>query len=498
MSLARREILAGLAAEAALLPRWSPALAAARPPDLELRFRATPGEMAFDPAGRTKSQILRYQSELISGDPSALVQADDRALGPTLRLQRGQRIKVRFENQLEEESIIHWHGLEVAPRNDGHPAQAVAPGQVHSYDFEVVNRAGTYWYHAHPDGRTGAQVHAGLAGLLLVSDDEEKALALPDGPQDLALVIQDRLLDSRGRLVYAPDPMAGLLGDRVFINGRPAAPVVVPAGSARLRPLNGSNARIYKLAWSDGSPVTVIATDGGLLGAPVRLPYVMLAPGQRVELWVDFGNAPAGAEVSLVSRAFAGGGMGMGMMGRRMGPQRFPNGAELHVCRFLVRGRGPRRTLPRRLAEVRPLPAPARPGALHRISASMGMMQWLLNGRSFEMGAVADNERLGLGRTEEWELSNDGGMMPMPHPIHFHGPAFRIVDRAVAPGWEESVATVREGLVDEGWRDTVLLMPGERVRLRVRHDRYPGLFLYHCHNLEHEDAGMMRNFLVER
>jgi FtsP/CotA-like multicopper oxidase with cupredoxin domain len=125
------------------------------------------------------------------------------------------------------------------------------------------------------------------------------------------------------------------------------------------------------------------------------------------------------------------------------------------------------------------------------------MMRWLLNGRSFDMEQVADNERLRLGRTEEWELTNDGGMMPMPHPIHLHGPAFRVVQRTLAPGWQRTTAGISAGLVDEGWRDTVLLMPGERVRLQVRHDRYPGLFLYHCHNLEHEDAGMMRNFVVD-
>jgi blue copper oxidase len=461
---------------------------AAPPETLELRMRARPLDRAVDPASRATSRTLRYEIERVAGPPGAVVALPDSLLGPTLRLRRGQRVRVRFDNALDEPSIVHWHGLEVAPENDGHPRQVVAPGATARYEFEVVNRPGTYWYHPHPDGRTGAQVYSGLAGLIVVSDDEEDALGLPSGDQDLPIVIQDRVLDRAGRLVYDPNPMTGLLGDRVFINGRADPSVAVRAGSHRLRLLNGSNARIYKLAWSDGAPLTVIATDGGLLAAPVSVPYVMLAPGQRVELWADLHR-----DVSLVSRSFFGGGGMMGMRGMgRGGP---PNGAELPICQFVVRGTAPGRRLPARLAPMASLPAPT--GRPRRISVGMGMMRWLLNGRTFDMEEVADNERLRLGRTEEWVLSNDGGMMPMPHPIHLHGPAFRVVERTVAPAWEEAASGMRAGLIDEGWRDTVLLMPGERVRLWVRHERYAGLFLYHCHNLEHEDVGMMRNFVVE-
>jgi len=121
------------------------------------------------------------------------------------------------------------------------------------------------------------------------------------------------------------------------------------------------------------------------------------------------------------------------------------------------------------------------------------MMRWLLNGRTFELRAVADNERARLGTNEDWEFVNAGGMMSMPHPIHLHGPQFRIMSRQPGPG----ASSLREGLLDDGWLDTFLLLPGDRVRLRVRFERYPGLFLYHCHNLEHEDMGMMRNYLIE-
>ena len=127
-----------------------------------------------------------------------------------------------------------------------------------------------------------------------------------------------------------------------------------------------------------------------------------------------------------------------------------------------------------------------------RFEVSMAMMRWMLNGAPFEMEEVAANERIKRGVTEDWEFANLAGMMALPHPIHIHGGQFQIVSRAGA-----SAPTVADGLVDGGWKDTFLLLPGERVRVRVRFARHAGLFLYHCHNLEHEDMGMMRNFRVE-
>ena len=322
--------------------------------------------------------------------------------------------------------------------------------------------------------------------------------------------LQDRLLDADGQLVYAPDPMLGFLGDRILVNGRPTPTLEVRSGTYRLRLLNGSNSRIYKLAWSDGSPMIAIGSDGGLLEVPVRKPYVMLAPGERVELWADFGRSPAGQPIWLESRSFDGtatmgrgmmsGGMGRGMRGRMMGGRAdLPNGSPFRVCAFHVKGSGERRELPAQLAPVRfrPEREVVNPDAPRRFEVSMRMMRWLLNGRSFHMTDVAPNERIRLGATEDWEFSNLGGMMAMAHPIHVHGGQFQVVERTVASWGRAAAETVSQGLIDEGWKDTFLLMPGERVRIRVRFERHAGLFLYHCHNLEHEDMGMMRNFLVE-
>jgi FtsP/CotA-like multicopper oxidase with cupredoxin domain len=473
-------------------------LAAAGEPDVDAVLRATPAEVALGAAQATR--VWRYEGRLIKGPAGALTSSKDSYLGPTFRVRPGQRVRVRFENGLREDSVVHWHGLDVAQENDGHPRFAVGPGGTRVADFVVADRPATYWYHPHPHERTAPQVYAGLAGLFIVSDGEEKARGLPAAPFELSLVIQDRVLGSDGQLVYEPNPMTGFMGDRIFVNGRPTPSFEVTEGSYRLRVLNGSNARIYKLAWSDGSPVIVIGSDGGLIAAPVRKPYLMLAPGERAEIWADFGRAPVGADVALESLAFSAGGMGGGMMmGGMGGGARMGNGTAFHVCRFSVRGAGERLPLPKRLDApmFRPSEEVANARDPRRFAVSMAMMRWLLNGRPFEMTEVASNEHIKRGVTEDWEFANLGGMMAMPHPIHIHGGQFQVVGRAVAEGAQEAAATVSEGLIDEGWKDTVLLRPGERIRLRVRFSRHEGLFLYHCHNLEHEDMGMMRNFRVE-
>jgi FtsP/CotA-like multicopper oxidase with cupredoxin domain len=466
-------------------------------PDVEAILRATPAEVVLDPASRQATRVWRYEGRLIRGPSGALTSSGDSYLGPTFRVRPGARVRIRFDNALDEDSVVHWHGLDVSQENDGHPRFGVRPGGTRVYDFEVASRPGTYWYHPHPHERTAPQVYAGLAGLFIVADGDDGSRGLPAPPFELSLVIQDRALGSGGQLVYDPNPMLGFLGDQVFVNGRPTPGFEVREGTYRLRLLNGSNARIYKLAWSDGSPITVIGSDGGLLAAPVDKPHLMLAPGERAEVWADFGRALAGPEIALQSLAFSTGGM-MGGMGRGMmggGRSRASNGAALPVCRFTVRGPGERRPLPGRLEPLafRPPEEVANPDNPRRFPVSMAMMRWLLNARPFAMTEVASNEHIRRGVTEDWEFSNPGGMMSLPHPIHIHGGQFQVVGRA----GESFTRTVADGRIDEGWKDTVLVMPGERVRLRVRFARHAGLFMYHCHNLEHEDMGMMRNFLVE-
>jgi len=187
------------------------------PPDVELVLRAGPGEVSLLDGPRTS--VWRFSARLLRGPADTLTASSESYLGPTLRLRRAQRVRIHFDNVLGEPSIVHWHGLHVPALSDGHPLYAIPSGRRYTYDFVVVNRAGTYWYHPHPHARTGPQVYAGLAGLLLVSDSEEQRLALPDDDHELHLVLQDRSFDAQNQLVYAPNRMLGMLGDQLIVNG---------------------------------------------------------------------------------------------------------------------------------------------------------------------------------------------------------------------------------------------------------------------------------------
>ncbi len=475
-------------------------------PDMDVALTAIPGEVPLFPGSPTR--VWRYKAELLKGGADRLTEIPGCYLGPILRARQGDKVRIRFNNRISEDTIVHWHGLHVPAAMDGHPRYAIPPGQSYLYEFEVKNRAGTYWYHPHPHGQTGYQVYGGLAGLFLVSDAEEKAAALPAGEHDIPLVIQDRSFDRDNQLVYLPggrmEAMTGFIGDRILVNGLPDFRLTVSTRAYRLRLLNGSNSRIYKLAWQDGRPLTVIGSDGGLLEEPVQRRYAFLSPGERLEIWADFGNDPVGFETALVSLAFDAGAAangrtrgGMMMGGGRRYPQLLPNGSEFSVLRV---------TVARRVTENQPLPLklsfigrenPINAINYHaprRFRLAMNHMRWTINGRSFQMNDVASDEIVRLGSMEVWEFDNTGGgmdmmgMMDMPHPIHLHGKQFRVLERG---------GVTHSGYVDEGWKDTVLLMPGEHVRILVRFDDFPGLYLYHCHNLEHEDMGMMRNYLVK-
>jgi FtsP/CotA-like multicopper oxidase with cupredoxin domain len=482
-------------------------------PDVEMVLTAAPNEVAVLPGEPTR--VWRYSGRLLKGPADTLEILSNSYLGPVIRLRRGQKVRVRFVNQLEEDSIVHWHGLDVPERADGHPRLAIGHSKEYVYEFEVTNRAGTYWYHPHPHMRTGAQVYQGLAGLLLVRDDEEDALALPSGGAELLCVLQDREFDTRNQLVYRGGGMMGMmamtsgfLGDRVLVNGHPQPTTEVDAAWHRLRLLNGSNARIYKLAWNRDVQMTVIGGDGGLLEKPLHQQAVTLAPGQRADLLVDLTGFAEGTEMHLESLAFAEADAGMGgMMGMMGGPMRspmrgmmrggssVPNGAPLRVMTLRTRARkGPAFRVPERLSSFDTTWTQFAAAKNRRVELSFQRMEWLLGGRTFAMSDVASEETVDAGSTHIWEfinLTNPMGMQTA-HSMHIHGRQFRVVDRTGG----SATNTLRAGLVDAGWMDTVLVLPGETVRVQVTFTRHPGLYLYHCHILEHEDMGMMRNFRV--
>jgi bilirubin oxidase len=520
MKWSRRDVLKTVAAGGGMLA-LPPALGTAfgaDEPDLVLKIVAGPAAMAIRSGPETRG--LRYTGEVLRGRRDA-IRPSAGNLGPTLDLRRGERVRIEVVNRTGDLTVIHWHGMIVPASADGHPHQAVRSGSSYTIEFTVRNPAGTYLYHPHPHGITGRQTYQGLAGLLIVREERERDLGLPGLEHELTLVLQDRRIGSENQLVFKRsmmDDMDGVLGDRVLVNGVDNAAFKVAPRVYRLRIANVSNARVYKLAWSDGRPLRVIASDGGLFSRDEgvqELPYVTVFPFERIELLEDFGARRDGVEIALVSQEFSGldmmgsmmggggmmgggmmggmmggGMMGGGMMGDMMGPAQ---GEKLHVARFTV-SPGAR---PRAQAPALPAEEPrAREGKYElRTQLAFRMMRGFLNGRRFDtqdMMVVADDERLPVGIASMWTFANDGGGMPMPHPIHIHGVRFRVIERsagAVPPD-------LCEGMIGAGYKDVFGIFPGERVRVQIA-PTVPGLFMYHCHNLEHEDGGMMRNCLFE-
>ncbi|NOT85505.1 MAG: multicopper oxidase domain-containing protein, partial [Methylococcaceae bacterium] len=336
--------------------------------ELELTQEATDIAIFTGP----KTSVWKVSGKVLKGSATALSNNLNTYLAPTLTFQQGQKVRIYLKNELPAHSILHWHGLHVPANMDGNPMYAINTGETFVYEFTVRNRAGTYWYHAHTHGKTARQVYSGLAGLLIVSDKEEQALDLPHGEFDIPLAIQDRSFDDQNQLRYGANmmqKMQGFLGDQIMINGQPDFVLDVATRSYRLRLLNGSNSRIYKLAWDDGAAINVIGVDGGLLEQPVRMPYLMLAPGERRELWVDFSDKPVNTELTLRSTPFEAathgmmGGMGRGgMMGRGMGMMgggmgavsKLPSGGDYPVLKVrVVKKASSSQALPKRLTAIK-------------------------------------------------------------------------------------------------------------------------------------------------
>lgn len=492
-NLDRRQVLLGgaalLAAPFVLTGRAFAAEGGAAlpiPPILEadgaqpVTLTARKGSHAFVPG--TQTPTLGYEADY---------------LGPTLRVRRGRTAQIDVVNRTDDVVTAHWHGAHVPGNMDGGPQTAFAPGQTWSARFDVHHPAATLWYHSHVHGKTGPQVYHGLAGLLLV-DDPVAPDGLPSdyGVNDIPLVVQDRSFDSSGRLVYdisgMMSLMGGFLGDTICVNGAVRPVADVPRGLVRLRLLNGSNARFYDFTFADGRQFHQVASDGGLLPAPVARNRIALAPAERAEIVVDF--SADSAPVRLISSDLAQGGMmGGGMMGGGAG-----SGGTLDILTFSpgsAQGNAPS-ALPAALpAPPFDLGAPVRTREfrldMHAGSMIGSMARRLfgatgsimgINGNAYDMGRI--DAALTLGETELWRVSAP----MMVHPFHVHGCSFQVVSRGGQP-----VDPATEGHKD------VVVVDASGVEILVQVNKKADAadpFMLHCHILEHEDAGMMAQFTV--
>ncbi|MFM1768744.1 MAG: hypothetical protein RJA22_1273 [Verrucomicrobiota bacterium] len=398
--------------------------------------------------------------------------------GPTLRLRPGTRLEATVVNQLTGESLVlHWHGLLGPAAFDGHPRQAVAPGASYAVSIPIVQPPAPCWYHAHTHGATASQVYRGLAGLLLIDDPErDAALGLPTGARDVPLVLRDWKSNTTYSLTYAPsmfEHMWGYLGNTMLVNGTPQAWFAVDQGLWRFRVLNGCNARILRLGFSDGRTFHVIGSDGGLTGLIEPVTFLDLAPGQRAEVLVSFAGMAVGASVVLRSLAFP-------IVAPLAGPAGPRQGDALDILTFHVDRSGGSTTLPASLPGPA-LPDPAQARRTRTFSLGVTNGTHTLNGLTYDLNRL--DFTVPAGEVEIWEFANATNNY---HPMHAHGAFFRVLTRNGVPAALPA---------DRGWRDTVLVHPNETVRVAVRFGGRPGEFLLHCHNLEHEHE-MMQNFAV--
>jgi FtsP/CotA-like multicopper oxidase with cupredoxin domain len=428
---------------------FSSALAEA-PRTVEVSLRAAPARVRLLPDQET--DVLAYNGQVP---------------GPTLEFREGDRVVVRFRNELSEPTTVHWHGLHLPFIMDGSPFHPVAPGEDHVYEFTIhPGTAGTYWYHPHPHHRTGYQVGMGLYGAIVVRAPDDP---LPADLPERLLVLSDKRFDERGALDFPErgslqdriDFENGREGDVVFVSGRVMPTLEIRSGEVqRWRVVNASAARVYRLAL-EGHTLVHVGSDGGLFEHPVEVDEILLANGERAELLVR-GTGSPGSRATLQSLPYD-----------RYVPQTRPpdwdRSLDLLTVQYLD---GPPVEAPPLPWTLRPVPALDPDQAT--VTRLVVMTQGFLNNRPMDMHRV--DEVAELGAVEIWELEN---LVGMDHPFHLHGFQFQVLDRNGVPEAQPK------------WEDTVNVPRHETVRFIVRFDNYPGRWMFHCHILSHEDNGMM-------
>ena len=524
---------------ASALPLWSRSVFAADRPALPI-----PELLTADASNRIQLIVQAGQSNF-AGKTATTWGYNGNLLGPAVKLNKGQSVNVDIHNQLAEETTLHWHGLEIPGEVDGGPQGIIPAGGKRSVTFTPDQRAATCWFHPHQHGKTGHQVAMGLAGLVLIEDEEIRKLMLPKqwGIDDVPVIIQDKQFSADGQVDYQLDIMTaavGWFGDTLLTNGAIYPQHAAPRGWLRLRLLNGCNARSLNIAASDNRPLYVIASDGGLLAEPVKVTELPMLMGERFEVLVDVSDGKAFDLVTLP----------VSQMGMAIAPFDKPHPV-MRVQPLLITASG---TLPDTLTSMPSLPSlegltvrqlqPSMDPMLDMMGMQMlmkkfggqamagmdhgkmmghmnndnmdhgnmnhgnmnhgemgnmqhGNMGNMKHGGSFDFhnanrinGQAFDMNKpmfaAAKGQHERWVISGQGDMML--HPFHIHGTQFRILsENGKAPAAHRA-----------GWKDTVRVEGGvSEVLVKFDHDApKEHAYMAHCHLLEHEDTGMMLGFTV--
>ncbi|MCI0712084.1 MAG: multicopper oxidase domain-containing protein [Chloroflexi bacterium] len=422
-------------------------------------------------------------TEFFEGVQTETMGANGSYLMPTIRATKGDDVEIRVTSELNERTTIHWHGMHLPAAMDG-VHQIIEPDETWTPYWEIRQQAATLWYHPHLMGKTGPHVYEGLAGLFILDDENSASLNLPDeyGVDDIPLIIQDREFDDDGQFVYDANQTdfyghTGMLGDTILVNGTYAPYVEVPGKMIRLRIVNGSNARRYNFGFSDGREFYQIASDGGFLERPLSRTRMMLAVGERAEILVDMSDLET---VTLMSYAI-------------------PTDKD-RITRFFERVTGTQRDEEEiyKILELRPQPTidsnfvmPERLNTIERWDENEAVQT-----RTFRLGPNTINgKKMALDRIDEvalvgtkeiWEITN---RMPFHHPFHVHDVQFLVLERNGEP----------PPAYEQGWKDTVIVNSDETVRIMIEFKDYANphvAYMFHCHILEHEDHGMMGQFVV--
>ena len=423
---------------------------------------------------------------LLAGNTASTIAYNGASMwGPTLVMKKGDTVTVNVTNGLDEETTTHWHGVHLPPDMDGGPHQVIAAGDTWSPTWTVKNNAATYWYHPHAHELTWPQLSVGAGGFIIVQDDDESALALPRtyGVDDIPLVLTSRTFDSDSQIIPTT-----IYGDHLLANGTLDAEVQVPAQMVRFRILNAEIERAYTLGFSDDRAFWVIATDGGLLDAPVELSRLTMVPGERYEIIVDLGADAAGTAVAMQS---FNGGYALGYPGGE------PNesgefGSLLNNTTFDVL----------RLAVVEATADAVTVLPTGLVANSLWSATDATNERTLEITDTGPgtpftfndhiyshdviDQVVVLDTVETWHIQN--GRI-FGHSFHIHDVQFAIVERSSGPVPD----------YEKGWKDTFYIPLGEKVTFVAKFDDYASSehpFMYHCHMANHEDEGLMGQFLV--
>jgi spore coat protein A, manganese oxidase len=424
--------------------------------------------------------------------------------GPTIEARSGEPVIVEWINSLpqrhflpidhnlhgaernkpEVRTVVHLHGAKTPAHNDGYPEDWYVPGKSAVYHYPNKQDAAPLWYHDHAVGINRLNIYAGLAGLYFVRDDFEDSLHLPSGEYEIPLVICDRMLDSKGQLYYpesgTPDApwIPEFSGDILLVNGKILPYLNVEPRKYRFRLFNVSNSRGFDLSLSNKAPFTQIGTDQGLLSAPVQVPELQIAPAERADLVVDF-SKHRGEKIVLLDEI-------------------------VPLMQFRVGSGAP---------DQKPLPTSLRPIVQTPESIAIKTRMLTLDEYKNRAGDTAImllnrsrwhmpiTEKPVLDSVEIWNLIN---MTDDEHPIHLHLVRFQILDRRrfdkFAYLYKKTLrytgSIIPPDANEAGWKDTVRAEAGMVTRIIVRFEGYPGRYVWHCHNLEHEDNEMMRPYEI--